>query len=369
MISTRFIAYMLSAVTAVSLAACSNDEGNTEINMHDSVITVSVATPSGNATGSSLNVSGQVESKQTANISTRVMGYINRIYVNVGDHVKAGQMLVSINSNDLSAKRAQADAMIAQAQAALAGAQKDYDRFTALYKRQSATAKELDNVTLQYKAAQAGLEAAKQMRNEASAQFSYANITAPFSGIVTQKLMDAGSMASPGIPILTVEQSGSFQVTAAVPESEIGLLKQGSDATMQVKSTGKTLHGKVSEISRSSQFTGGQYLIKINLPGNEKNDLYAGMYVNVSIPVAKADTGANEAGAVLVPKDALIIKDQLTGVYTISAGNTALLRWVRLGHDYGDKVEVLSGLSNNEKFITHADGRLYNGAPVKIREN
>lgn len=366
MISTRFIAYLFSGAIITSFAACSGDGGNKEINMHDSVVMVSVATPSGNTTGNSINISGQVEAKQTANISTRVMGYINKIYVNVGDHVKAGQMLVSVNSNDISAKAAQANAMIAQAQAALANAQKDYDRFTALYNKQSATAKELDNATLQYKAAQANLEAAKQMRNEANAQFSYANITAPFSGIVTQKLMDAGSMASPGMPILTVEQNGSFQVTASVPESEIGMLKQGSDATMQIKSTGKTLNGKVSEISQSSQFTGGQYLIKINIPDNEKDGLYAGMYVNVAIPVAHADTTAN-AVAVLVPKNALITKDQLTGLYTIGANNTALLRWVRLGNDYGDKVEVLSGLSNNEQFITHADGKLYNGVPVKIQ--
>lgn len=365
MITARFIAYIFSGALIISFAACSGDGGNKEISLHNSVVIVSVATPSNNTTSESINISGQVEAKQTANISTRVMGYINRIYVNVGDHIKVGQMLVSINSNDISAKRAQADAIITQAQASLANAQKDYERFTALYNKQSATAKELDNVTLQYKAAQANLEAAKQMRNEVNAQFSYANITAPFSGVVTQKIMDAGSMASPGMPILTIEQNGSFQVTASVPESEINLLKQGSEAKMEIKSTAKTFNGKVSEISQSSQFTGGQYLIKISIPDNAKDGLYAGMYVNISIPVANIFAPAN-AGVVMVPKSALITKDQLTGLYTISANNTALLRWVRLGNEYGDKVEVLSGLSNNEQFITHADGKLYNGVPVKV---
>ncbi len=295
------------------------------------------------------------------------MGYINKLYVKVGDAVKAGQLLVSINSTDIIAKRAQADAMIAQAQAALSSAQKDYDRFTVLYNKQSASAKELDNVTLQYHAAKANVEASKQMRNEANAQLSYTNITAPFSGVVTQKLLDAGSMANPGMPILTIEQNKSLQVSAAIPESQISLLKQGTEATMLIKSTGKTIKGNVAQISASSQYSGGQYLIKINIPEQDKDGLYAGMYVNVSIPVKQKVTMPSNAATVLVPQLAIIYKDQLTGLYTISNDTTALLRWVRLGNNYGDKVEVLSGLSKDENFIVRADEKLYNGAPIKLR--
>ena len=88
------------------------------------------------------------------------------------------------------------------------------------------------------------------------------------------------------------------------------------------------------------------------------------MYVNVSIPV-KQKVQTSDADAVLVPQAAIVYKDQLTGLYTISNNNTALLRWVRLGNNYGSNVEVLSGLSKDENFILSADGKLYNGVPVK----
>ena len=365
MIPGKMTALLLATFSTVFLVACGGGDRNETSVAINNPVRVIVAKPGENTTGTNIIASGVVEAVQTANISTRVMGYIDKIYVKVGDHVKAGQLLVSVNSNDIVAKRAQADAAISQAQAALANAKKDYDRFTALYNKQSATPKELDNVTLQYNAAKASLEATRQMRNEANAQLSYANITAPFSGVVTQKLSDAGSIANPGMPILMIEQNSSLQVSASIPESQISLLQQGSAATILVKSTGKTLRGNVIEISESSQFTGGQYLIKINIPDKDKEGLYAGMYVNVSIPVKPEVKAVAAADIVLVPHAAIVYKDQLTGLYTISNSNTALLRWVRLGSNCGNNVEVLSGLSKDENFILSADGKLYNGVPVK----
>ena len=174
-------------------------------------------------------------------------------------------------------------------------------------------------------------------------------------------------MATPGMPILTIEQNGSFQVSASVPESQIALIKQGSIADLQIKSTAATLKGAVEQISQSSQYSGGQYLIKIKISDKDKAGLYAGMYVNVNIPVDKTHSSKANANALLVPVSAIVNKDQLSGVYCISHNNTALLRWVRLGNNYGDKVEVLSGLAADEKFISSADGKLYNGAPVKVK--
>ena len=107
------------------------------------------------------------------------MGYITMLKVKAGDHVSKGQLLATISNQDMLAKRAQTDAMIAEAQASVNSAQKDLDRFTTLYKQQSATEKELDNVELQYNAAKSRLEAARQMRNEVNANLGYSHLTAP----------------------------------------------------------------------------------------------------------------------------------------------------------------------------------------------
>jgi RND family efflux transporter MFP subunit len=355
-----------SGVTLLALSACSSGAKKDAQITSDTAIVVTVSTPAGEQQ-QGLNVSGQIEAAQSANISTRVMGYITKLNVKVGDHVSAGQVLATISNDDILAKRAQADAMITEADAGLKNAQKDYDRFNNLYKQQSASAKELDNVSQQYTSAKARLEAAKQMRNEVNATLNYTRLTAPFSGVVTQKLADAGSMANPGMPILTIEQSGSYQVSASVPESYIDQVKQGSSVVVAIDAIHKTLTGSVSQISQSSQFTGGQYTVKISIPGNQQQGLFAGMYANVSIPV-KQNIKVNATDSrILVPASCIEHKDDLTGLYTVGDNHTALLRWVRLGKVEGNKVEVLSGRAPNEQFIASAEGRLFNGAAIKIK--
>jgi RND family efflux transporter MFP subunit len=368
MIVNRFPLILLAATAVFSLVACSGDKTESAAKT-EAPVAVQTATAGGTSmTAGVLEASGQVEASQSVNISTRVMGYITQMKVKVGDRVNTGQLLFTVNSNDITAKRAQTDAMIAQAEAAQRAAQKDLDRYTALYKQQSASAKELDQITLQFQSAKANADAAKQMRNEVSAQLAYTSVTAPFAGIITQKLADAGSMANPGMPVLTLEQSGNLQVTASIPENQIASVKLGDAVNMSIESANKTITGKVIQVNPSSQFTGGQYIVKISVPAAEAKQLYAGMYVHLRIPAKGTTAATKESGKILVPTKAIITRDQLTGLYTISSQNTALLRWVRLGTTSGDQVEVLSGLAANETFILSAEGRLYNGAPVTIKK-
>jgi len=358
----------LALTTTVFMASCSGNKTEPQ-GPGEATVLVETATPNGESSSRIIEGSGQVEAVHSVNISTRVMGYITQMQAKVGDHVSAGQLLFTVSSSDISAKKAQTVAMITQAEAALRSAQKDVDRFTALFKQQSASAKELDQAALQYQSAKANVEATKEIRNEVSAQLAFTHVTAPFAGIVTQKLGETGSMANPGMPVLTLEQAGNLQVSALIPENQIPAIKLGDDAVMSIESVGKTFTGKVIQVNPSSQFTGGQYIVKIAVSAADSKQLYAGMYVHIQIPLKeKAGATKKEADAVMIPIKAIVNRDQLTGVYTISSQNTALLRWVRLGNTTGDNVEVLSGLAYNETFILSAEGRIYNGAPVKIKK-
>jgi multidrug efflux pump subunit AcrA (membrane-fusion protein) len=132
-----------------------------------------------------------------------------------------------------------------------------------------------------------------------------------------------------------------------------------------VKSSNITLTGKVSEVSISATNTGGQYLVKVNLDKTDSSVL-SGMFVNVQFPVANK-TQTVETNRILVLENALVKQGQLSGIYTISTGNIAILRWLRTGKTFGNQVEVLSGLSADEQYIVSADGKLYNGALVRIQ--
>lgn len=359
----KYLPGFLLAITVTGLISCGgNKEQQKETT--DKPVAVTLSITSAGAQNAIL-ASGQVEAVQTANISTRVMGRITNIYVKAGDKVNKGQLLATISDEDIRAKRAQTEAMIAEAEAAYANAQKDYERFNNLYKQQSATAKELDNVTLQYNSAKARVDAAKQMRSEVNASLSYSSLTAPFSGVVTQKLAEVGSIANPGMPIVTIEQSGILQVSASIAESDISNIHLGDVATLLIKSTGKSFEGEVIQLNPSSQFTGGQYIVKISIPESAKKDIYSGMFVSVTIPLKEVKE--TNPDVILVPASAIVNRDELTGIYTVSENKTALLRWIRLGKSYGDKVEVISGLANNEQFVLSAEGKLYNGAPVVVK--
>ncbi|HVU98052.1 MAG TPA: efflux RND transporter periplasmic adaptor subunit [Puia sp.] len=352
-------------IATAALTSCSGGKGQTsEIGEKPVPVTVATAAFGGR---DQILASGHIEAVVTTNISTRVMGRITSINVKVGDKVREGELLATIGDEDIRAKNAQTLAMIDEAQAAYETAQKDYVRFSKLYQQQSATAKEADMAALQLNSAKARLDAAKQMSSEVKASLSYARLTAPFSGVVTQKMAEVGSIANPGSPILTVEKTGVLQVSATVSESDISNVHLDDSATVQVESTGKTFPGKVIQLNPSSQFTGGQYTVKISIPGYAETGLYAGMYVNVRIQ--RKTMHPSEDGVVLVPLTSLVSRDDLTGLYTVSAQNTASLRWLRLGRTYGDKVEVISGLAKDEKFIRSAEGRLFNGTPVVLKES
>jgi RND family efflux transporter MFP subunit len=353
-------------LSSLFLLSCGGEKIN-EIAI-ETPIAVIVSGTTENSNSPYVTASGKIESQNSANVSTRMMGYVTKVHVKMGQKVSAGQLLMSINNADLQAKKAQVDASILQATAGFNNAKKDYERFQNLIAQQSASQKELDDMTSRYEMAKAGLEGAKQMRNEVIAQFSYANITAPFSGEVTNTFVKEGDMANPGMPLVSVEGNGLMQVMAMVSEGDISSITNGMPVTVLVKSSNQQIKGKVSEISGSATNTGGQYLVKINLEKADKNVL-SGMFVNVKflIEKPKATTETKTPDKVLVPTSALVTQGQLTGIYTVSSEKTALLRWLRIGKNFGDQVEVLSGLAADEKYIVSAEGKLYNGVSVSVQ--
>ena len=309
-----------------------------------------------------LSVSGKIQASKSADLSTRMMGFVKKVHVNVGDKVKKGQLLISINNTGLQAKKAQVNAGITKAKTAFNNAEKNYKRFKNLFASNSVTQKEMDDMTANYEMAKAGLESANQMKNEINAQFTYSNITAPFRGVITSKNIEAGDMANPGMPLISLETPKVFEVIAMVPETEISQIKKGTTVNVLVKSLNKTLKGKVAEVSTSAKNTGGQYLVKINLDKTDVNIL-SGMFSTVQFPVERNV----KSELVLIPMDAIVKNGQLSGVYTVSSSNTAMLRWLRLGRIYGNSVEVLSGLNASESYIVSAEGKLFNGAKITIQ--
>ncbi|MCO5234208.1 MAG: efflux RND transporter periplasmic adaptor subunit [Chitinophagales bacterium] len=358
----KFYLSIMTIALVFVIASCGRE--NEPVRKELPAVSVNVQQVEGSSTSKYVTASGKIEAENSVNISTRMMGYITSFNVKIGQKVKQGQLLATINSTDLLAKKAQVEASINQATTAYNSAKRDYDRYVILFNQKSATQKELDDITTHLEMTKASMEVAKQMRNEVMAQFAYTNITAPLSGVVTGTFAKAGDMANPGMPLMSIENDSKLQAVLMVSESDIANIRQGISVNVNVKSLNKTVNGKVVEVSTSAKNTGGQYIVKVNL---DKNDfsILSGMFVNAIFQVEKSNS--TQKDIVLLPQEAIVNQGQLQGVYVINENQTAILRWLRLGKSYGEQVEVLSGLSVGEKYIVSADGRLFNGSRVSVK--
>ncbi|GGG41004.1 RND transporter [Croceivirga lutea] len=352
--------FAFSILTAL-IVACGEDKKVSPTEKDP--INVKVAQTATTNTGYVQAGSGQITPINSATLSTRMMGFVERIPVKVGQKVQKGQLLLVIKNTDLQAKKAQVDAGILEATAGFNNAEKDYQRFQNLFNQNSASQKELDDITARYQMAKARLEAAQQMKNEVNAQFAYANIKAPFSGVVTNTHIDEGAMANPGMPLVSIEGPGVYEIEAKVAERVINQISVGKEANVYIKALDKTVKGEIMELSTSAQFSGGLYVAKVKLNETPK-ELRSGMFATVSIAV---EEGIQFNSNVTVPKAALVANGQLTGIYTVGPNNTAILRWLRLGNTIGDQVEVISGLTKDETYVVSAEGKLYNGAKLSIQ--
>lgn len=354
--SWKTIAVLFTA--ALLLSSCNKDADNQSNRGEEKAITVTTLKPI-LSEGGYFSASGRTRASQTARLSTRNMGTILSINADVGDWVTKGQNLINIQSVDLHAQKSGAESMIQEARTALNAIKTNYDRIQSLYERQSATRKELDDISAQLDMAKARLETAKSARAEIDAQFSYVDIRAPFSGIITERMAEPGEMASPGQPLLMLENQSSFEVWAMVPESDVTKIMTDKMVKVEISSASEPLKGNIQSISPTTTDQSGQFQVKISLEPHSF-DLMAGMYSRVFFP---QNTSSDN---ILIPVSALIHQGDLRGVYTVSEDGRAILRWLRLGRTQNDYVEVLAGLNAAEKIVTEFEGKLFNGAKVSI---
>jgi RND family efflux transporter MFP subunit len=349
------------AFSLLTIVSCKESvKENTTIK--EEVIQVKVDTIKPNATPSFTATSGKIVAVNSANISTRIMGYVKKVHVKTGDKVVKGQLLIEVNDSDLQAKKQQVKSRIIQANTTFINSKKDYQRYQQLFKENSASQKELDNITSQFEISKANVSAAKEMFNEVESQIKYFKITAPFNGVVVNKFIEEGNMTTPGVVLISIEDVSKTKVETMVTENQITTIKKGAEVIVSVGAIDEVFKGKVAEISTSSINTGGQFLVTVLL--NKSNSkVLSGMFSTVRFY-------ANKKGiqnTVMIPEKAIIKRGQLSGIYTISNSNTAILRWLRLGKKQGKNIEVLSGLTQGETYITSSEGKLFNGAKVSIQ--
>ncbi|MGE0085139.1 MAG: efflux RND transporter periplasmic adaptor subunit [Desulfococcaceae bacterium] len=330
---------------------------------------------------------GTITAQNSSTLSGKIMGTVKAVNVKEGDAVKQGDVLVVLDARQVDAGLQQAEAGLSEAKraesaavsardSARAGAklaESTYKRYQKLLKENSASRQEFDEVEARYRQAQAALAqaeamvaAAKSRVQQADAATSSAGVSqkdasilAPYDGIITAKMIDAGALAAPGTPFLTIEKTGGFQADLLVPEYHIQAVHTEQEVEVSIPSLGDTLRGTVKTIVPSADRMSRSFTVKVMLPEDDpKNSLIrSGMFARVSIPVG-------EGGILLIPQSALVYRGQLTGFFLVDGKNIARFRLVRTGRQFGDKIEVISGLKTGTRYVTNPPAELRDGLKV-----
>jgi len=298
---------------------------------------------------------GTVIAAQQAMIASRLMGFLRDIYVEEGQRVAAGQKLFAVDPTDIQGQMATARAALSQAEAALADAKLDFDRFGALYREEAIAKMQWDKIRLQYQVSQQQVSMARAGLETASSQMRYATVTAPFAGVITQKLAHAGAMATPGQPVLMLENTDRLQVQTSVANDVFGQLKLGTEVALSTQGLAKDIVGRVTNLVPSADPVTHSHLVKIDLP--KDSGLPSGSFVQVAFKL-----GTREG--LRLPEAAVLNRAGITGVFVVDAQGIASYRMVRTGASSTGQVEILAGINPGDKVVTSAAAALQNGNKV-----
>jgi len=358
-IKNKFKLPFMALVIAGVLASCGKEEAAKEREM---LLKVTVKEARLITQLSKRQFSGKVVADDKLILSTKLQGQVKQVLVDEGDKVRIGQLLLTINSNELDARLAATRSLLKEAESTLQNVVKNYSRISRLFEKGSATQKEMDDITAGRDAATARKQSVEGATLELKELLTYASLTSPINGFVSQKFINPGAMATPGSPLIALESLDELKVEINVPEFEIETFRQGDSVFVHIDAVGEeTFSGELDKIIPSSEFSGPQFKVSVKLL-TKNEGLKPGMFARVSL--------LNETeNKILVPAAALYQRGQLTGIFTVSTQGEALLRWVRIGKEFAEGVEILSGLVAGERYIDASESKLYDGIKVEISNN
>lgn len=319
-----------------------------------------------------VEATGTLHSHQSATLSAQVMGRVEQVLVREGDVVRAGQTLVVLDGATLKSTLEQAGAGLNAAEKQQAAAEINAElaastlaRYRQLQLQKSVSPQEMDEVTRRAEAAtaqadalHAQTEAMKAQQAGARTMLSYTRVVAPFAGVITGRMADPGTLASPGVPLLQIDSAGPLEIDTAVAESELAFVHQGMKIRVSIGGAAADPVGTVAEIVPAADASSHSFLVKIDLPSSQQ--LRAGMYATAEIP-----TGSRLA--IVAPRSAIVVRGSLACAYVLDSNNIAQLRYVTLGAVHADAVEVLSGIQGNERLVDNPADRDLAGKRIEVQ--
>ena len=282
---------------------------------------------------------GIVEAINRTTVSAQTQGQVEKIFYDVDDFVNKGDVLAQLRDTEHRTRVAQAAAELKSSTAQLQQARDEFGRVEGLYKKKNVSDSTMDQAKADLTSAQARLDAAQAGLQQAQEQLQYTQIRAPYSGIVTQRHVEVGEVASPGQAIMSGISLEALRVIVDVPQSVIPAVRELGEIHVYLPD------GEVAKPGRITVFPFadlGSNTFKVRVDLTERTEgLFPGMFVKTGIVTGKKDELA-------VPKAAVVYRSEVTGVYVLGDDGDIRLRQIRVGRALGDDLVVLSGLTEGE---------------------
>ncbi len=283
---------------------------------------------------------GAVEAVNQSTLSAQTAGQVKEVLVDVDDFVEQGAVVIRLKDTEQLARVNQAKASLQSANARLSEAQQEYQRIKGVYARKLVSKSAMDRATAALGTARADYKAAEAALKQAEEQLAYTRVTAPFTGIVTERHIQAGETAQPGRPLVSGLSLEHLRVNVDVPQSLVAAVRRHAKARLQLPS-GDWVQAAGITVFPYADPASGTFRVRADLPVGTK-DVFPGMLVKVAF-----DTGSQRH--LMVPRQAVVHRSEVTGVYVLGAEGRWSLRHIRLGEFKGDKVVVLAGLRAGEQ--------------------
>lgn len=298
-------------------------------------------------TTETISAVGTVQPRRKSEIASRLLTTIQEITVNPGDHVTVGQPLVALDDREIQAQLREAEAAVAGVNADLAVREGDYRRYKQMFAEKAVTKEDYDRIEGTFQVTQAQLTRAQQQVERVQVMLTYAAITAPEAGIVSDRFADPGDLAAPGKPLLAIHDPTELELHASVGENLAAHLNLGQTLGIRVDAAHIDTEGTVREIVPHAEAASRSVLVKVTLPkqpprATVEDQLYIGMFGRLQIPVGQLDR-------IVIAAEAVQHIGQLDVVDVVGASDTLERRYVRLGQKFGNNVEILSGVRVGEQ--------------------
>lgn len=327
--------------------------------------TVAVIAPERGAPQQEIVLPGTMQAFTDAAIYARTNGYLRKWYADIGTRVRSGQVLADIDTPEIDQQLEQARADLATTEANARLALSTAERYRDLIKTDSVSKQDLDNANGSLEAKATAVTSAKAGVRRLEQLHAFGKITAPFDGVVTARNTDVGALIDSGSnakELFHVAAVHRLRVFVNVPEVYSRAARPGMKADLTLTEfPGHPFSGTLARTAQSIDVASRTLLIEIDVE-NPKGELLPGSYAEVHLKLP------TDASTYKLPINAIIFRTEGVRIAMVDAGGKVILQPVTLGRDYGNSVEVVSGLSGGERIIINAPDSIEAGQPVRVAE-